>query len=135
MASIPGYAYNGCYPDGEARLLNDAFLNSSSSMTIQVCCAYCTNFGGRSSNQFYRLAGVENGNECYCGSNYAFDPGEKNQGACKINCIGDSTQNCGGNGYIAIYNATVAPSNITPLSTFSATSTTPGTAVTAGPTS
>jgi hypothetical protein len=145
MATIPGYAYIGCYPDGPVRLLDRAY-HSDSNLTIQACGLYCNGFGleGFATDEFYPLIGVEDGQECFCGSNYTHALGSENTNACNMACFGDPSETCGGDGWIDIYSATVLPSGITLLSMSTATSTALSTAtpvsssistITEGPTS
>jgi hypothetical protein len=129
MATIPGYTHIGCYPDGPVRLLDGAYY-SDMNLTIQGCGLYCNSFGlkGFTTDEFYPLIGVEDGQECFCGLNYTHALGDENANGCNMFCSGDSSEMCGGDGYIDVYSATVLPSGITLLSTSTATSTASGTA-------
>jgi hypothetical protein len=67
-------------------------------MTIQSCQAFCL-------SKNMPLAGLEYGQECYCGvalqsySAIGFD-------GCNMPCAGDATQTCGGGSRISLYNYT-----------------------------
>jgi hypothetical protein len=116
-ADFPGYKYVGCFSDSGMRLLDGAF-KAHDDMTIDECVAYCN---GISTTRFYSLIGLENANECYCGSSYTRDKGVQNENGCNMNCPGNKGQTCGANGYINVYSATGVPSGITPLPTSSPT--------------
>lgn len=58
----PGYSLVGCVAEApNGRLLTGKSMASTSNMTIGACTAFCAQ-----SN--YEYAGVEYGQECYCGS-------------------------------------------------------------------
>jgi len=67
-------------------------------MTVETCQTYCA-------SKNYPLAGVEFGNQCYCGLGLA--PGyEFGQTGCSIPCGGDSSQICGGRSRLSVYSQT-----------------------------
>ncbi|KAJ7680104.1 carbohydrate-binding WSC, partial [Mycena rosella] len=95
-----GWSYVGCKVDVGNRILVAA--NQVSTINIpQTCIAFCSGNG-------YTMAGVEFGQECWCGSSYnpvagavqsAADAGKN----CSSPCTGDSTQTCGGSSRIQVY--------------------------------
>ncbi|XP_041483836.1 uncharacterized protein LOC121430584 [Lytechinus variegatus] len=104
-ASCHGDRYLGCFVDmSNARALSGESQKNSSSITITYCIQFCN----ESITANYTYAGVENGNECYCGEgsdNYTQhgvgpDMSDKN---CQFPCSGDPTESCGGSGYIAVF--------------------------------
>lgn len=102
------YALLGCYNDlyPNSRALNGAYSdNPSGGQTIGKCLSFCASQGGY-------LAGLENGNQCFCGSQ--LDPASKvtqpangisvsNNGGCSTPCAGNSTQDCGGPNRLLIF--------------------------------
>ena len=75
-------------------------------MTIGWCITYCLDLSVNMNN---RYAGVEDGNQCFCGidgSNYTFY-GRRNDGECSKPCIGNRVENlnqtCGGAYRIQVY--------------------------------
>ncbi|KAL1876996.1 hypothetical protein Daus18300_002605 [Diaporthe australafricana] len=112
----PGYTFHGyqylgtwafetCYMELQgARVLPD-YLWVKNGMTLDMCTSYCA------TNGKYKYAGVENGNECFCGNKMT--PGAKNANdldcsmTCDIPCPGNDKQICGGNGVITVYKNTV----------------------------
>ncbi|KAE9380084.1 WSC-domain-containing protein [Stipitochalara longipes BDJ] len=141
MASLPGYAHVGCFPDSDARLLDGALYTDSNGLTRESCIQYCSYQIG--SGRFYTYIGVEDSDQCFCGTDPTRtpDPKERNDSSCNMECPGNSSELCGGNGYIDIYSATVTPSGKTLLPTSTALGTTATTVslstvtVTAHPTS
>ncbi|KAK8847618.1 hypothetical protein IAR55_005477 [Kwoniella newhampshirensis] len=94
VAEINGYVDGGCVQEVAGRLLSKV-QTSGSSMTVESCTSICLSYG-------YGVAGVEYGNECYCGvvgdlANIAVS------GQCYMPCAGDSTETCGGPNALNIY--------------------------------
>ncbi|OCF33820.1 hypothetical protein I316_04532 [Kwoniella heveanensis BCC8398] len=91
---INGYESGGCVQEVSGRLLSKV-QTSSSNMTVEQCTSLCMSYG-------FGVAGVEYGNECYCGvtddlANTAVS------GQCYMPCAGDSTETCGGPNALNIY--------------------------------
>jgi glucan endo-1,3-alpha-glucosidase len=64
-------------------------------MTITSCTSYCSGLG-------YLYAGVEYGMQCYCGNTYDTTKAISSS-SCNMACAGDSSNICGGNYAINIY--------------------------------
>ena len=78
-----------CYHDSmEPRILPLGYKHSNTN-TPKECVAHCYNLG-----HFY--AGVENGNECYCGNTPPPDSRKQGQSNCNYRCEGDFAKTCGG---------------------------------------
>jgi hypothetical protein len=98
--------YLGCYNDGVAgmRTLPGYTESNYTSMTVKNCQEICNSRG-------YRLSGVEYGRECHC-DNSINPAAVGGQEGCIWNCGGtmdsDKVETCGGNGFISIYNYTIA---------------------------
>ena len=56
-------------------------------MTVDNCIGFCTAEG-------YKFAGVESGDECFCGDHAPLISAPKRE--CHLKCNGDETQICGG---------------------------------------
>ncbi|KAL7424883.1 Cell wall integrity and stress response component 2 [Cryptotrichosporon argae] len=57
-------------------------------MTVEMCTSTCAAYG-------YAVAGVEYGDECYCGTLAQADAGLVS-GQCYMPCAGDASETCGG---------------------------------------
>ena len=83
---IGAYKYQGCYADATARVLN-GYHTSSSSMTQENCVSTCKGKG-------FAVAGVEYGQECWCGS--AMPTTKAADADCNMACSGSANEMCGG---------------------------------------
>ena len=61
-----------------------------------MCLQYCSDNG-------FQLAGMENGDECYCGNKFPVKPKLAADAKCNTPCKGNSTEICGGNLMISVY--------------------------------
>ncbi len=88
-----------CYVDDSARILGTAAVYVGA-LTPEYCASRCSQLGKR-------LAGVENGQECYCAD--ALRPDAQTGSGCQMDCSGgDGVFNakCGGFWRIGVYNFT-----------------------------
>jgi hypothetical protein len=93
-ASIPGYAYRGCYIDKVGdRTLNGAYFFDGN-MTTTKCSGLCNG-----STYF----GTEYGGECYCASTIPAQAKEVAAKECSVACKGDQAQACGGGNRLSVY--------------------------------
>ncbi|XP_072038836.1 uncharacterized protein [Amphiura filiformis] len=81
-------------------------MMNSDDMTIGKCINYCLDFNSPTTSIQY--AGLETGNQCHCGEEEVdYDKfGRRHNEACNPSgrpCAGDSTQACGGDFAIAVY--------------------------------
>eukprot|EP00057_Strongylocentrotus_purpuratus_P025544 XP_011680018.1 PREDICTED: uncharacterized protein LOC105445761 [Strongylocentrotus purpuratus] len=100
-ASCHGEGYLGCFVDALAdRVFPGERLVADPDLTISHCIEYCNSL---LTNNVY--AGVENGEECFCGeaSNDYTRHGVGSISKCRDPCSGDPTDSCGGQGYIAVF--------------------------------
>ena len=102
-------AFLGCFHDlcklncdPQIRVLGDP-LEQSDDMTIERCINYCLDLN--TSTTPIQYAGLEAADECYCGKAGAhYDQhGQRPDSDCNKPCPGDSTQDCGSEFAIAIY--------------------------------
>jgi len=90
--SAPSSSYLGCYNDQSSRDLSyEATLTSS--LTVEGCISACAG---------YDYAGVQDGNQCFCGDTYG-KYGSAGPNACSMACQGDNTQICGGAWLNSVY--------------------------------
>ncbi|KAK8872836.1 glyoxal oxidase [Apiospora arundinis] len=96
--SLPaGWTAQGCWQDGpNGRIIPTYQGQDSNSNTPQNCAFLCQNRG-------YTISGTEFSKQCFCGNaiyNGGHDSG--NPSLCSSTCSGDSSQFCGGPGYLSI---------------------------------
>ncbi|EJT97496.1 WSC-domain-containing protein [Dacryopinax primogenitus] len=85
----------GCYVepqpgDPSVRGLTGSFSGLVPDLTIDGCLSYCDSLG-------FVLAGVEDGNECYCGNTVENGASPIDESECDTPCVGDDAEVCGGN--------------------------------------
>ncbi|RPD57308.1 copper radical oxidase [Lentinus tigrinus ALCF2SS1-7] len=99
---LPGqWAYQGCLPDnvnGSGRTFPNQIINVNDT-TVQGCLSQCSAFG-------YPAAGIEFGQECYCGD--VSDLAEHGatlvpESDCNVVCSGDPVHICGGSNRLTYY--------------------------------
>lgn len=97
------YTYYGCFSEPNAgRLLTTQIDNNATDMSIEKCLKKC---------EGYNFAGVEYGQECWCGDKLRLDGGEsattpgKNVTAkdCSFLCPGNKTEYCGAGVRLSTY--------------------------------
>ncbi|GJE85355.1 DUF1996 and WSC domain-containing protein [Phanerochaete sordida] len=91
------WASAGCVQDGAARALT-GYSFTSASMTTALCQSTCASKG-------FSLAGIEYGQECYCGNSLVNGLGQQlNAGpACYMTCSGAPGEKCGGTWTLSLY--------------------------------
>ncbi|CZR66188.1 related to beta-1,3 exoglucanase [Phialocephala subalpina] len=98
---ISDYQASGCYSEGSSgRALNwrqDQL--STTNLTIETCLYACKDAG-------FPIAGVEYGQECYCGVVLGNGTLPISSSSCNMPCTGDSTETCGGPNALNLYVAT-----------------------------
>ncbi|KAI1617496.1 WSC domain-containing protein [Exophiala viscosa] len=110
--------YQGCYKEavGGRALTGKSYINDTT-MTIEVCAAFCADGG-------YDLFGTEYADECYCDNSISTSSIPQND--CDMLCAADETEFCGSGGilsvwslpgYIATSSSSSGTSSTTPLAT------------------
>ncbi|CAE6440782.1 unnamed protein product [Rhizoctonia solani] len=94
IALPSGWNKNFCTTDQSTRVLN-GYTYKDNSMTPGNCITACA-------QRNFTLAGVENGNECYCGSTIIQAYPTKDSD-CRTACAGDGSQYCGGTSRLMVY--------------------------------
>ena len=78
----------GCAVDSANRLLTGASKTNDQSLTVDGCLTWCEDQG-------FAFAGVEFGEECYCGHTVPTTI-TYNDASCDKPCTGDNSETCGG---------------------------------------
>jgi hypothetical protein len=65
-------------------------------MSLKACADHCQSGG-------YEFAGTENGNECWCGTSLRDDAVRLPDSQCDEPCVGQPTENCGGNWTVNVF--------------------------------
>ncbi|KAI0112979.1 hypothetical protein F4814DRAFT_449427 [Daldinia grandis] len=78
-------------------------------LTIRACLEGCDNLVPlKKSSDHYRLVGLSNGRECFCGSKLVAEARKLTLGDCDMPCTGDPELSCGGEDTVAVYGLIVA---------------------------
>ena len=112
--TIANWAYLGCANETKPRALSGASYSSSTLMTVESCQSFCS-----SNTNNYALAGLENGQECYCGNGLQ-SYSAVGYAQCSKPCKGNSSEICGGSSRISLYNLTtyVPPTTVKQVGTY-----------------
>ncbi|CDZ98531.1 beta-1,6-N-acetylglucosaminyltransferase, contains WSC domain [Phaffia rhodozyma] len=89
LPAAPGWTALGCRSDSSDRTLLDSTQVVSSWMTDDWCIRSCESHG-------YTLAGLEDGNECYCGNEMSSTSTYLASSSCYKTCPGLGSKQCGG---------------------------------------
>ncbi|KAL2073759.1 hypothetical protein VTL71DRAFT_11085 [Oculimacula yallundae] len=89
----------GCYVEDAKLPILDINFNPSGDASLSIPKCWQTCYQG-----FYKYAGVQNGNQCWCGS-YIGGEWTSNQADCNSPCTGNTTTFCGGPSLIQIFKA------------------------------
>ncbi|KAL8689037.1 MAG: hypothetical protein Q9218_005195 [Villophora microphyllina] len=108
-ATLGKFTYAGCANTTSPLALNGLNLTSSD-MDIETCTDYC-------SKNNYGLSGLSNSDTCYCGnglqsfSAIQLESSGPSSSKCNQPCAGNSTEICGAQSYLSVWNATatIAP--------------------------
>ncbi|KAF2835437.1 WSC domain-containing protein [Patellaria atrata CBS 101060] len=92
------WMYAGCGTDDNGDRTLQGADTRKPDMTVEKCIDFCSGKG-------FRIAGLEYGNECYCGNSVAEDrkPKAGVLGNCQMKCLGDDGEICGGARALSIY--------------------------------
>lgn len=96
---MPGYV--GCFLDSGTPPALSGSSGTSTKLTVQVCLSFCRKRG-------YKFAGVEAGYACFCGHEGDVWHSQRVSAVeCDQVCFGKSSELCGGDGRIGIYNVSM----------------------------
>ena len=130
---ISDYMPMGCYSEGTPgrSLAWRQDQLSTTNLTVEECLFACKDGG-------YSFAGVEFGQECYCGVVLGNGTAPVSSSLCNFPCTGNSSETCGGSGTLDLYVAkdleSNEPCNASPP-TSSSTTSTPTSTLMSSPTS
>ncbi|KAF2251106.1 WSC-domain-containing protein [Trematosphaeria pertusa] len=98
LTTTKQWSYIGCGTDNYFTRALTENHTASTSMTVETCVDYCASAG-------YTHAGLEFGQECWCGNELKADnaPKEGYLGSCTMKCAGNTTQLCGAASAISLY--------------------------------
>ncbi|KAH9958446.1 copper radical oxidase [Russula dissimulans] len=98
-----GWTEVGCYTDNvAARTLTSAGYTDTTNMTVENCVNFCN-------NQKYSYAGVEYGQECYCGNVISNGGTSASDSDCSFPCTGDAYEDCGAGNRLNLYKSDATP--------------------------
>ncbi|KAH8977906.1 WSC domain-containing protein [Lactarius hatsudake] len=87
----------GCFTDDPSdRMLASATFKDSAHMTIESCVTFCN-------YRKYLYAGLENGEDCYCGNYLAESAKIGLPSRCSVKCPGNSNEICGAGHHLNLY--------------------------------
>lgn len=103
------YSAAGCYaePRDGSRALNKS-RTAAPDMTPESCFNVCGTSG-------WLYAGLEYGEECWCGNRLSSAATLVDSSRCNMNCTGDATRTCGGPELLSLYNGTYKPNAVARL--------------------
>ncbi|KAJ9631628.1 hypothetical protein H2203_000027 [Taxawa tesnikishii (nom. ined.)] len=97
--SVGKYRQKACLTEGTSGRALQGASTVDAKMTVDMCVKYCL---GKKMN----YAGVEYGQECYCGKNIVSTSGAKPTSCpaeSQMTCAGNRYQYCGGSGFLNLY--------------------------------
>jgi len=101
VASVGTWTYQACYPDSTSLRTLERRVNApGENVTAQSCTADCASQG-------FSIAGLEYGQECWCGDTIQNGVQPTGAGSCDMTCNSDRYQNCGGSGALAVFTNSV----------------------------
>ncbi|KAH9172379.1 WSC domain-containing protein [Lactarius sanguifluus] len=82
--------------DPSDRILTSATFKDSAHMTVESCVKFCN-------HRKYLYAGLENGEDCYCGNYLAESAYVGLPPECSVKCPGNSNEICGAGHHLSLY--------------------------------
>ena len=117
VKAVGSYVSKGCYPDSvNSRTLTGHGYANTTGMTVESCVQFCQ---ALSPSQPY--AGVEYGQECYCGSSLPSTVTAVDISKCNELCTGNTKEFCGASNLLNIYHND--PSSVSSSGTLSSMNT------------
>ncbi|KAF4588036.1 hypothetical protein EYR38_009997 [Pleurotus pulmonarius] len=96
--TLPGnWTSQGCFTDNPgARSLSSAAFTSTDSMTVEACISFCD-------ASSFIFAGVEFGQECYCGNFIGNGGTNTSLAECNTPCTGNAKESCGAGSRLNVF--------------------------------
>ncbi|KAI9449832.1 WSC domain-containing protein, partial [Lactarius psammicola] len=92
-----GWSSLGCYTDDPSRpTLTSVGNRDQFNMTVENCVRFCD-------SRYNIYAGVENGEDCYCGNVTTVGSKSAPPKDCSSKCVGDISETCGGSNRLNLY--------------------------------
>ncbi|KAK0449009.1 uncharacterized protein EV420DRAFT_787296 [Desarmillaria tabescens] len=106
LTGLPGsWSYNACWVDNAHGRIFETEIGADANLTVQSCIASCI-------DRNFTVAGMEFGQECYCGDRLVNGATLAAESDCSMSCTGNSTEACGAGNRLSVYSTT---ENITAL--------------------
>ncbi|KAI9745866.1 MAG: hypothetical protein M1818_000547 [Claussenomyces sp. TS43310] len=106
----------GCWTEAtDSRALKDESYTSTTNMTAESCLTFCSKYN-------LPFAGVEYGQECYCGSVLQAGSALTAATDCNMACTGNQWETCGAGSRLQVFKANVAATSSGPSSTATSSS-------------
>ncbi|KAK0100032.1 hypothetical protein ONS95_013153 [Cadophora gregata] len=99
-AVINEFTYQHCRSDNTTKRTMVGKYIAKPDMTLENCAGNCTG---------YRYFGVEYASECYCSNQLSFGSFIATDGRCKMPCLGNKMEICGGSGGLTLYSNETLP--------------------------
>lgn len=102
VPAVTGYAYWGCWTEGEGVRALDrgkgggGSVSDGGGMSVEACSSYCINGG-------FAMFGLEYSSECWCGDALDESSVVAIEEDCSMVCSGDPAQKCGGPNRLSVY--------------------------------
>ncbi|KAI9449277.1 WSC domain-containing protein [Lactarius psammicola] len=95
VGAAGGWTSRGCYSDSTSSRTLERRVDPGN-VTVESCVSTCQ-------SQSFTIAGLEFGQECWCGNQIQSPGASISQGACNKACTGDNTEVCGGPDALQVY--------------------------------
>ncbi|KAH8984568.1 WSC domain-containing protein [Lactarius hatsudake] len=95
VAAAGGWTSRGCYSDSTSSRSLERRVDPGD-VTVESCVSTCQ-------SQSFTIAGLEFGQECWCGNQIQSPGASIAQSSCNKACTGDSTEVCGGPDALQVY--------------------------------
>lgn len=100
VQAVDGHSHLGCFTDASQRVISEMSTDIVEN-SPQSCCEWCT-----SADVNFRLCGVENQSECWCGTATNRNTILASAAECSLFCPGAPGNECGGSWRMNLYSAT-----------------------------
>lgn len=95
-AVVNNFLFKGCYAEATNGRLLSGPSTTNPQMTVELCVNYCVSQGAS-------WAGMEFGDECYCGNSLPTTAVVELESSCNMLCAGNNKEYCGAGGMLDVY--------------------------------